>query len=59
MYGSDNNRYWSGKDIYIGDEVILFGKDKPVEELAAVCQTIPYEILSRISGRVRRLYVQG
>ncbi|MBP9196659.1 MAG: bifunctional UDP-N-acetylmuramoyl-tripeptide:D-alanyl-D-alanine ligase/alanine racemase [Saprospiraceae bacterium] len=47
------------KDIYIGDEVILFGKDKPVEELAAVCQTIPYEILSRISGRVRRLYVQG
>lgn len=46
-------------NIKIGDEVVLFGKEKPVEVLAKVCQTIPYEILSRISGRVRRLYVQG
>lgn len=46
-------------DIVVGDEVIIFGKTKPVEQLAEVCQTIPYEILSRISGRVRRLYVQG
>lgn len=46
-------------DIKVGDEVIIFGKNKPVEKLAEVCQTIPYEILSRISGRVRRLYVQG
>lgn len=45
--------------IRIGDEAIIFGKDKPVEDLAEICQTIPYEILSRISGRVRRLYVQG
>lgn len=45
--------------IRIGDEAIIFGKDKPVEKLAEVCQTIPYEVLSRISGRVRRLYVQG
>jgi alanine racemase len=50
-----------GTDIHIrvGDEVIIFGKMKPVEELAAVCKTIPYEILSRISGRVRRVFVQG
>ncbi len=46
-------------DIAVGDEVIIFGKTKPVEKLAEVCQTIPYEILSRISSRVRRLYVQG
>lgn len=45
--------------IRIGDEAIIFGKSKPVEILANVCQTIPYEVLSRISGRVRRLYVQG
>jgi alanine racemase len=45
--------------INVGDEVIIFGKTKPVEELAAVCKTIPYEILSRISGRVRRVFVQG
>lgn len=46
-------------DISVGDEVIVFGKSKPIETLATVCQTIPYEILSRISSRVRRLYVQG
>lgn len=46
-------------DIYIGDEVIIFGKDKPVEVLAEICGTIPYEILSRISTRVRRVFVQG
>jgi alanine racemase len=45
--------------IGVGDEVILFGKMKPVEELAIACKTIPYEILSRISGRVRRVFVQG
>lgn len=47
------------KDILIGDEAIIFGKDKPVETLATICKTIPYEILSRISARIRRLYVQG
>ena len=47
------------ENIFVGDEAIIFGKDKPVESLAEVCQTIPYEILSRISSRVRRLYVQG
>ncbi|MBC7884910.1 MAG: bifunctional UDP-N-acetylmuramoyl-tripeptide:D-alanyl-D-alanine ligase/alanine racemase [Saprospiraceae bacterium] len=46
-------------DVYAGDEAVIFGKGRPVEELAKVCQTIPYEILSRISGRVRRLYIQG
>jgi alanine racemase len=45
--------------ISVGDEVVLFGKTKPVEELAVVCKTIPYEILSRISGRVRRVFVQA
>jgi len=45
--------------IKVGDEVFIFGKDKPVEDLAVVCETIPYEILSRISGRVKRLYIQG
>ncbi len=46
-------------DVKTGDEVIIFGKDQPVEQLALVCGTIPYEILSRISSRVRRMYVQG
>lgn len=44
-------------DIYIGDEVTIFGKDKPIEVLAEACQTIPYEILTRISGRIKRAYI--
>ena len=45
--------------IQVGDEVIIFGKEKPIEELASCCETIPYEILSRISSRVKRVYVQA
>ncbi|MDW8419587.1 MAG: bifunctional UDP-N-acetylmuramoyl-tripeptide:D-alanyl-D-alanine ligase/alanine racemase [Chitinophagales bacterium] len=41
-----------------GDEVIVFGKELPVTELAAAAQTIPYEILTGISPRVKRIYYQ-
>lgn len=40
------------------DEVIVFGEDLPVTQLAAWAQTIPYEILTNISQRVRRLYFE-
>lgn len=46
-------------DVKVGDEAVIFGKNKPVEVLASVCGTIPYEILSRISNRIKRLYIQG
>ena len=35
-----------------GDEVILFGKELPVEELAEKCGTINYEIVCGITNRV-------
>ena len=38
-------------------EVILFGKDLPVEEIAAICGTINYEIICGISPRVPRIAV--
>lgn len=41
-----------------GDPVIIFGKELPVEELAACLNTIPYEIFTTISDRVKRVYVQ-
>ena len=46
-----------------GDEVVIFGKSSdghvlPVQELADCLETIPYEIFTSISGRVRRGYVQ-
>ena len=41
-----------------GDKVIIFGDDLPVTELAEVLDTIPYEILTSVSNRVKRIYFQ-
>lgn len=45
-----------------GDEVLLFGQSgntfRSVSEVARAANTIPYEILTRISPRVRRVYVR-
>lgn len=42
-----------------GDEVILFGKELPVEELADMCGTINYEIICGISPRVPRIIIKN
>ena len=42
----------------VGDTVELFGPHIPVTELAEKTGTIPYEILSGISQRVKRVYLQ-
>lgn len=39
-----------------GDEVIVFGPELPVYEQAASIGTIPYELLTAISERVKRVY---
>ena len=39
-----------------GDEVVLFGEQPDIRELATCADTIPYEILTSISPRVRREY---
>ena len=41
-----------------GDEVIIFGPGLQVKELAKSAGTIPYEILSGISERVKRVYIE-
>ena len=48
----------SSIDCSEGDEVLLFGKELPVEEFAANMGTIPYEALTHISRRVKRIYYQ-
>ena len=40
-----------------GDEVIVFGEDYPVTEFAKNLDTIPYEVLTSISQRVKRIYL--
>jgi alanine racemase len=39
-----------------GDDVIIFGKELPVQEVAAWIGTIPYEIMTAVSQRVKRVY---
>lgn len=41
-----------------GDEVEIFGKNIPVQEVATLVNTIPYEIFTNISERVKRVYFQ-
>ena len=41
-----------------GDTVIIFGEEYPLDEIARQTQTIPYEILTRIAPRVKRIYYQ-
>ena len=41
-----------------GEDVILFGAHLPVQDLAARIGTIPYEIMTGISQRVKRVYYQ-
>lgn len=41
-----------------GDKAIVFGDDLPVTVLADILGTIPYEILTSVSNRVKRVYYQ-
>lgn len=40
-----------------GDEVLIFGEEMPLEKLAEVYETIPYEVLTGVSSRVKRVYI--
>lgn len=41
-----------------GDEVEIFGKNIRVREIAEKLNTIPYEVLTSVSQRVKRIYTQ-
>ncbi|MDA3953494.1 MAG: bifunctional UDP-N-acetylmuramoyl-tripeptide:D-alanyl-D-alanine ligase/alanine racemase [Bacteroidales bacterium] len=45
-------------NVHEGDEVIIFGKEQSVNELAKLLNTIPYEIFTSVSSRVKRVYFQ-
>jgi Alr-MurF fusion protein len=46
----------SGTEVKAGDEVIVFGDGLPIHEVAASIKTIPYEILTNTSERVKRVF---
>jgi Alr-MurF fusion protein len=43
----------------IGDEVTIFDKDHSIEHLAKACGTIPYEIMTNLNPRIRKVYEHG
>lgn len=46
----------TGIDIKQGDEAVVFNKEHTIMQLAEEVNTIPYEILTNISQRVKRVY---
>ena len=46
-------------DVKEGDDVVIFGSQLPVQQLAEWANTIPYEIMTGISQRVKRVYFEG
>ncbi|MCX6287334.1 MAG: alanine racemase [Bacteroidetes bacterium] len=46
----------TGIKVNEGDEVVIFGDSHPVTELAEATGTIPYEVMTGISRRVKRIY---
>jgi alanine racemase len=46
----------TGINVEEGDEVIVFNEVIRVEDIASKLNTIPYEVLTGISQRVKRIY---
>ena len=46
----------TGLDAGPGDEAEIFGEKISIDEIAEICQTIPYEILTSIPRRVKRIF---
>lgn len=46
----------TGLDAEVGDEVIVFNEAHSIVDLAKQIHTIPYEILTNVSQRVKRVY---
>ena len=45
-------------DVHEGDMVEIFGEHLPVTVLSDVLQTIPYEVMTSVSNRVKKVYFQ-
>lgn len=46
----------TGIDCAVGDSVEIFGRNAPLQRLADTLDTIPYEVLTSVSPRVKRVY---
>jgi alanine racemase len=46
------------ENVHEGDEVEIFGANLPVQQVAKWADTIPYEIMTGISQRIKRVYYE-
>lgn len=50
----------TGKEnVDVGSEIEIFGPENPIEDMAALAQTIPYELVCAVSKRVPRIYIEN
>ena len=49
----------TGLHVKEGDEVEIYGKHYPIEAVAKKINTIPYEILTNTSERVKRIFISA
>ena len=47
----------SGTNLKPGDKVEIFGENISINDVADICNTIPYEILTGIPARVKRIFL--
>lgn len=45
-------------DAKVGDEAEIFGENNPIEDMAEMASTIPYEITCALSKRVPRIFIK-
>jgi alanine racemase len=46
----------TGLEVQAGDPVVIFGETLPLTQLAQAIGTIPYELLTNVSARVKRVF---
>ena len=46
------------KKVKLGEDIILWGKDLKVDELASLTDNIPYSFMTSLSERVKRKYIK-
>ncbi len=49
----------TNSEVKVGDEAILWGEGLPIENIAEQADTVPYELLCGVTGRVEKQFLQG
>ena len=48
----------TGVEAKVGDTVTIFGDNPTISELARILDTIPYEIITSVPRRIKRIVVR-